>query len=125
MMCDNFVKLNVVLANGSSIVVANDSHPDLFWSMKGAGHNFGVVTSLEIKVYSPPTQTWYFRNYFYTEDKLETLFQELNNLTGNGTQPLELDFHFGHYEWNPLFNLSDVSSQTPALLRPRLTVTRP
>ncbi|RAH68294.1 FAD-binding oxidoreductase [Aspergillus aculeatinus CBS 121060] len=107
MMSDNFVNLNVVLANGSSIVVSNDYHPDLFWSMKGAGHNFGVVTSLEIKVYPPLTQTWYFRNYFYTEDKLETLFQELNNLIGTGTQPLELDFHFGHYEWNPLFNLSD------------------
>ncbi|RAH84361.1 FAD-binding domain-containing protein [Aspergillus japonicus CBS 114.51] len=107
MMSDNFVTLNIVLANGSSIVVSSDSHPDLFWSMKGAGHNLGVVTSLEIKVYPPPTKTWYFRNYFYTKDKLESLFQALNNIIGDGTQPLELDFHFGHYEWNPLLSLSD------------------
>ncbi|PYH44672.1 FAD-binding oxidoreductase [Aspergillus saccharolyticus JOP 1030-1] len=106
LMSDNLVQLNAVLANGTSISVSNDSHPDLFWSMKGAGHNFGVVTSVELKVYPAPTKTWYFRNYFFTKDKLEGLFSELNKLIGNG-QPLELDFHFGHYEWNSLISTTD------------------
>jgi FAD/FMN-containing dehydrogenase len=43
---DNFVTLNVVLANGTAITVSESSNPDLLWVRKGAGHNFGIVTSV-------------------------------------------------------------------------------
>lgn len=51
LISDNFVRLNVVLANGTAIAVSNSSHADLLWAMKGAGHNFGVVTSFEFNIY--------------------------------------------------------------------------
>ncbi|KXX77308.1 6-hydroxy-D-nicotine oxidase [Madurella mycetomatis] len=28
-----------------------DTRPDLWWAMKGAGHNFGIVTSVAVKIY--------------------------------------------------------------------------
>lgn len=37
----------MVLANGTAVTASADSHPDLFWAMRGAGHqNFGVATSI-------------------------------------------------------------------------------
>jgi FAD/FMN-containing dehydrogenase len=42
--CDQFVSLEVVLASGEVIEVSADSHPELFWALKGGGGNFGVVT---------------------------------------------------------------------------------
>src|SRR6202030_1820554 len=42
--CDNFVSLELVLASGEVIEVAADSHPELFWALRGGGGNFGIVT---------------------------------------------------------------------------------
>ncbi|KAF7863838.1 hypothetical protein EAF04_006803 [Stromatinia cepivora] len=100
MISDNLVKLNVVLADGSAITVSEKSHPDLLWAMKGAGHNFGIVTSFEIKIYPRLVDTWYFKNYVWKQDKLETLFGELNKLQNNASTVRELAVNYGTYGVN-------------------------
>ena len=49
--CDNFVSLEVVTAAGEVIEVSADSHPDLFWALRGGGGNFGVVTRFSFQAY--------------------------------------------------------------------------
>lgn len=53
------LSFQVVLANGS-IVVANDSsHTDLFWALRGAGHqSFGVVTEMTFKLHPARRTPW-------------------------------------------------------------------
>src|SRR2546430_17391875 len=48
---DNLVSVDVVTAEGRSIHVSDEENADLFWGMRGAGANFGVVTSFEFKVH--------------------------------------------------------------------------
>ena len=53
LIIDNVVSLRVVLGNGSAISVSSNDNPDLFYAMRGAGQNFGVVSSAQIRTYSP------------------------------------------------------------------------
>ena len=51
LLSDQILSVRLVLANGTAITVSSTSHPDLFWALQGAGHNFGVVVSFEWKIY--------------------------------------------------------------------------
>jgi FAD/FMN-containing dehydrogenase len=48
---DNLLRAEVVLADGSLVHASPDRNPDLFWALRGAGANFGVVTSVEIRLH--------------------------------------------------------------------------
>ena len=45
MTIDNLISAEVVTAKGERVKTSADSHPDLFWAIRGGGGNFGIVTS--------------------------------------------------------------------------------
>ena len=45
---------DVVTADGNAVRVDAQSHPDLFWALRGGGGSFGVVTALEFALYPAP-----------------------------------------------------------------------
>jgi len=51
MSVDNLVSADVVTANGELLRCSADSHPDLFWAIRGGGGNFGVVTMFEFQLH--------------------------------------------------------------------------
>ena len=54
--CDNVVAFEVVTATGELLRATADSHPELYWALRGGGGNFGVVTSFEFVLHPEPGQ---------------------------------------------------------------------
>jgi FAD/FMN-containing dehydrogenase len=48
---DNLLSVDLVTADGELLHVSESEHPDLFWGMRGAGPNFGIVTSFEFRLH--------------------------------------------------------------------------
>ena len=97
---DQIISLDVVLADGSTTEVSATYKPDLYWGMKGAGHNFGVVTQFKYKIYDRPTAKWYYTIMTFTPDKLEKFFELLNSQNAGGEQAREL-VAYSLYAMNP------------------------
>lgn len=49
--CDNLVGADLLTASGELVHVTDDTNPELMWALRGAGANFGVVTSFEFRLH--------------------------------------------------------------------------
>ena len=112
LVLDNIIEMDVVLADGSMIKVSESSKSDLYWGMRGAGHNFGVVTSFNQKIYDQPVVNWFVATLIFTGDKLETFFELLNVLGANGAQPVGL-VTYALFAMSPEISPTEVSDSFP------------
>ena len=51
MTIDNLLAADIVTADGALLQIDADSHPDLFWAIRGGGGNFGVVTRMRLALH--------------------------------------------------------------------------
>jgi FAD/FMN-containing dehydrogenase len=71
--CDNLVAATVVTADGRVVTASEESEPELYWGLRGAGTNFGVVTELVfgLSPLNPMANLGMF--FFRAEDAAEPL----------------------------------------------------
>jgi FAD/FMN-containing dehydrogenase len=48
---DNLLGAQIVMADGRRVTTGPDVEPDLHWALRGGGGNFGVVTSLRVRLH--------------------------------------------------------------------------
>ncbi|KAK4211998.1 glucooligosaccharide oxidase [Rhypophila decipiens] len=58
---DWIVGATVVLANGTVVETSKTQNPDLFWALRGAGSNFGIVASFKFNTFAAPSQVTAFQ----------------------------------------------------------------
>lgn len=76
LVADQWISMNVVLANGDLKTI--DSKSDLWWAMQGAGHNFGIVTSVKTKIYDIVHIKWAIETIIFNGDKIEDVYDAAN-----------------------------------------------
>ncbi|PWY94626.1 FAD binding domain-containing protein [Aspergillus sclerotioniger CBS 115572] len=79
---DNILSFNAVMADGCLHTIT-PKDKNLFWAFRGAGPNFGIVTSAKMKSYpvSPSGQTAWIGQLIFTPDKLEKLVETIEAIT--------------------------------------------
>jgi FAD/FMN-containing dehydrogenase len=108
---DQLLSARLVLANGTAINVSEESNPDLFWALRGAGHNFGVVTQAKVKLYDvkPEDDKWTVSSFVFTHDKLEAIYTLANEWIDSPNPP-ETFSHYDIFAINPGIDPINVSS---------------
>lgn len=51
LIIDSLISVRMVTAEGDIISVSAHEHADLFWGLRGAGMNFGIILSAKYQVY--------------------------------------------------------------------------
>ena len=51
LMIDSLLSVKMVTASGDIVEASESSNPDLFWAVRGAGANFGIITSATYKLH--------------------------------------------------------------------------
>ncbi|GES63905.1 hypothetical protein ATETN484_0009059200 [Aspergillus terreus] len=75
---DNLVSARMVLANGQVVTASDDENSDLFWAIRGAGPNFGIVTEFKYRVHKQGPVFW--QMLFYSPDKLKDCVSIVNQM---------------------------------------------
>ena len=78
---DNFKSMNLVTPEGELIHVT-PKKKDLWFALRGAGANFGIVTSATLKTYPVPKEqsgAW-LGPLIFKEDKIEAIVETMNQL---------------------------------------------
>jgi FAD/FMN-containing dehydrogenase len=110
LISDQFVSLSLVTADGKVIKV--DKNHELWWAVQGAGHNFGIVTSITSKVYDIKRPRWAIATFIFTGDKVEDLYTRINEkLLKNGTQEITI-MNYSFFTSNPAIDPVNVSQST-------------
>jgi FAD/FMN-containing dehydrogenase len=53
-VCDNLLSVELISAEGEILTASEETNPELFWAVRGAGANFGVVTSFRYRLHPLP-----------------------------------------------------------------------
>ncbi|KAM5534865.1 hypothetical protein V8D89_011420 [Ganoderma adspersum] len=85
---DNLVQATVVTADGSILTANEKENADLFWAIRGAGSNFGVVTEFVLQLH-PQRRTIFCGLAIFTPDKLEALLDITQAWLDNGPSTKE------------------------------------
>lgn len=105
MVIDSLISAKVVTAKGDIINASATSNPDLFWAIRGAGSNFGIITSAVYKLTKPVNlgQVFYADLIFSASQKVD-YFNAMQKYNDN--MPSQLGFS-GTFFWNA--NTKEVS----------------
>ncbi|RYP92061.1 hypothetical protein DL770_001839 [Monosporascus sp. CRB-9-2] len=107
LLADQVISARLVLASGDAITVSEDSNPDLFWAIRGAGHNFGLVTEWKYRIHDVKNPKWSYEIFVFSGDKLEALYDLTNEMLKS--QPPEA------IHWTYIIKVAEIDPNHPII----------
>jgi FAD/FMN-containing dehydrogenase len=92
---DNIRALDVVSADGRLRHASAQENPDLYWGVRGAGGNFGVVTSFEFQLHAMK-RTVVAGDLVYPIDRLRDVLEFYAEFSISAPDELQTDLVFGY-----------------------------
>jgi len=83
---DHVAAVELVLADGTLVRADATDHPDLFWAVRGAGANFGIVTAVELDTY--PLREVVFSTVAFDASAAATVLERWGRLAENAPREL-------------------------------------
>lgn len=90
---DTILELELVTADGQVLRVTNESDPELFWALRGAAANFGIVTWVKQRLTPVPPQI-VAGQLLYSAEQAPALLGELDAYAAQASEDLTI---FGSY----------------------------
>lgn len=89
--CDNVLGFDLVTADSEYLHVDAQTHPDLFWALRGGGGDFGIVTDFEFQLH--PLGPMVLGGYIgWPLDQAADVFAKLKNEIAAAPEELMLQF---------------------------------
>ncbi|XXG99711.1 acyl-CoA thioesterase [Hypoxylon texense] len=89
LIIDSLLSAHLVTAGGRLIEVSKRSNPELFWAIRGAGANFGIITSAVYQLQTPINRGLAVNaDFIFSASVASAYFKALQ--TFNGSLPAEL-----------------------------------
>ena len=112
---DSLLAVELVTADGRVVRASEDENPELFWGMRGAGANFGIVTSFEFRLHpfeGPVTHG----TVTHPIERAEELAERFRELVEDGPDELWTSFGMavGGDARGPVASVSVLHSGSPA-----------
>ncbi len=85
---DHVRQAELVVADGRRIRVDEEHEPDLFWALRGAGRNFGVVTELEVGLF--PVAELYGGGIFFPGERADAVISAFVDVITRAPDALSL-----------------------------------
>ena len=85
------VSARLLLANGTTITASESSNSNIFWALRGAGHNFGIVLQATYQVYPQENHgKHYVVDFEFELGKTEAVFETMNRVSSPMPKELAL-----------------------------------
>ena len=92
---DALLNVRMILWDGSIIEASATENPDLFWGLRGAGHNFGIVTEMTFQTWPQENGGMHYNAAMtFTSDSLEGILETVNDIIPDQDPALAIDMFF-------------------------------
>jgi FAD/FMN-containing dehydrogenase len=99
---DSVVGVTVVLADGRVVDASETRNADLFWAIKGAGSNFGIVAEWKLATFEAPTVLTKLSVQMNWNKSTAVAGLEAVEKFAKNVAPRELNFRLGAYAGNSI-----------------------
>ncbi|KAI1499786.1 hypothetical protein F5X99DRAFT_410706 [Biscogniauxia marginata] len=111
LMSDALRHVKMALWNGTVVEASQEVNSDLFWGLRGAGHNFGIVIETTYETFPDEGGRHYYADMFFTDDSLEGVLNVYKGIIEDGLDPAAaviMGYVFDSQSMNPLFTINVV-----------------